>query len=209
MITHHEIDNDPNIENEPNANSVAIFKSKSLSDQLENTSPCDKLQKKSSSEPQLAAIQKQSSDVHEKISFEYFDVMVCDDDSFQHLYYENFFEKKVEYHNPDILKGSVKLYMSFSGSELLSKFKALLDKESKPPLLIITDMNMGENSINGIITAQKLRENGYTGPIILRSSESESHISEVLHKELENGTITHYLEKINYADFKKIVERYV
>lgn len=70
------------------------------------------------------------------------------------------------------------IQLSFSGEELLEKLEKIKACGCEKVKLIILDYQMGDNKLNGVATAEKLRENGYKGPTLLRTSEKKEDLYE-------------------------------
>jgi len=124
-------------------------------------------------------------------------VLVADDDSFQHMYYRIFFERTLNFDGLSVSKEAFKLHLSFSGEELLAKLAQIKECGCKSLKLIISDYFMGNANINGVATCLKVREVGFTGPILLRTSETQEYLktqhknlSEILEEEVINQVIS-------------------
>lgn len=78
--------------------------------------------------------------------------------------------------------------------------------------MIILDFNMGKKSFNGIQTALKLREAGFEGIIILRTSDDYKSL-ERHHKNfnqlLENNQINSLLDKSDLHHSKEVLQEYL
>jgi len=105
-------------------------------------------------------------------------VLVADDDYFQHLYYYGLFNKSLDLHSIGVEKEDVHIQLSFSGEELLEKLEKIKACGCEKVKLIILDYQMGDDKLNGVATAQKLRESGYRGPTLLRTSEKKEDLCE-------------------------------
>jgi len=107
-------------------------------------------------------------------------VIVADDDAFQHLYYKILFQK--------VEIGSQSEYpcfdTCFSGEELLEKLNKAQKCGCETTRLVIIDYQMGEKKLNGVETCIQVRENGYKGHILLRTSESKDSLK-TIHKDFE------------------------
>jgi len=139
-------------------------------------------------------------------------VLIADDDSFQHLYYQNFFQRSVDFDEMNINKDEFRIDLSYSGEELVEKFQALKGNGLEDSVLVIIDYNMGEDKLNGVNTAVKLREHGYSGHLVLRTSETKEYLIEQ-HEDfeqlLEEKKIDIFLEKNDLKGVKEIVQTYL
>jgi len=82
----------------------------------------------------------------------------------------------------------------------------------RQPALVITDLHMGANKLDGVETAIQLRKIGYNGPILLRSSDSREEIEKIhpnFEELMKDGTINSYLNKTFLVSFKEVVENYL
>jgi len=103
-------------------------------------------------------------------------VSIADDDEFQHFYYQSLFQKSLDLSSifPD--KNDLRLKSCYSGEDLVKNISQMVTCGCKTLRLVITDYNMGHNKLNGVQTAKKLREVGYKGIILLRTSEKRSYL---------------------------------
>lgn len=209
QIFENEMDENLTICNEPQPNQVTIFKTQSLPYQQTTQTFVNELPKTSKTYPQIPTINKIDSETLDFPLKGPYDVMVCDDDPFQHLYYESFFEKKtLSSSDLSINPQKIKLDLSYSGTELLMRFTETSRASVRHPKIVITDLDMGSDQISGIDTAQKLRAAGYKGTIIMRSSEPESSFMSLYSDLIKNGVIDFYSEKSNFAGFKEIMNKF-
>jgi len=131
------------------------------------------------------------------------DILIADDDPFQHLYYETFFQKspglKEKRHKGEALK----LDLNTCGEDMIKKFSALhLKCNCKKLKMIITDYQMGKDKMNGAETAEKLRVLGYLGPILLRTSEIKSELIDK-HPKLEK-IVNYIIDKSTIKEGEEI-----
>mmetsp|Transcript_26319 Transcript_26319/g.23194 ORF Transcript_26319/g.23194 Transcript_26319/m.23194 type:complete len:218 (+) Transcript_26319:69-722(+) len=140
-------------------------------------------------------------------------VMIADDDKFQHLYYQSFFSRSANFDSTKVNKNDFRFDFSFTGDELIKKYQKLRGScVWGRPLMMILDFNMGKNAMNGILTAIKLKELGFKGPIILRTSDSyetliKSHKN--LDKLLQSKIIDRVLGKDDLQETKITLQEYL
>jgi len=135
-------------------------------------------------------------------------VLVADDDSFQHMYYRVFFERTLNFEGLAINKETFKLHLSFSGEEMLTKLEQIKACGCKSLKLIISDYYMGNANINGIATCLKVRESGYTGSVLLRTSETQEHLKtqhENFVELLEEQVINQIVSKTEVNHGKEVI----
>ena len=135
------------------------------------------------------------------------DVLICDDNKFEHFYYDSLLRQIITEHSALAIKPFVKLH--FSGYDLINTYKRIAACGCKKPFLIISDFNMEDPTMTGINTACKLRELGYEGKIILRTCDSKQAI-ENLYPELKpsmlwNTIISDFMSKSELQLFKQKV----
>lgn len=136
-------------------------------------------------------------------------VLVCDDDSFQHVFYVNFFSKMIDKKKLSKPIKDYKLSLHMSGEDLIEAFKRLKECYCPRPSLVITDYNMGSDKMSGVTTAIELRKAGYDGPILLRTSEDKSGIL-LQHADfddlLKEGALNNFLDKSDLKSLKEFVQ---
>lgn len=123
-------------------------------------------------------------------------VLISDDDRFEEIYYQALFKNFDDFIKPDAHKQN--LSIAKSGEELLKKYCEQKECHCKTTKLVITDYDMGVNGLNGVDTALKLRSSGFTGPILLRTSETKEKLYRNhphFGKLLQNNIISYVLEK--------------
>ena len=136
------------------------------------------------------------------------DILIADDDPFQHLYYETFFQKSPGLKEKRVKGETLKLDLNTCGEDMIKKFSALhLKCNCKKLKMIITDYQMGHDKLNGAETAEKLRVLGYLGPILLRTSEVKADLIEK-HPELEK-TVNCIIDKSTIKEGEEIFVQYL
>jgi len=105
-------------------------------------------------------------------------ILIADDDPFQHLYYQNLFEKSQDTESSDFKRQGSSVELFSSGEELIKRFSSMKLCACNKLRVIITDYQMGDNKLNGAETAKKLREMGYKGPLLMRTSEKLDELAE-------------------------------
>ena len=84
-------------------------------------------------------------------------ILICDDESFQHLFYANFFSHMIDYHTINIPKEELKISMHTSGEDLINNFQKMISCGCGKLKLVITDFYMGSRNMNGMETVLKLQ----------------------------------------------------
>jgi len=145
----------------------------------------------------------------------YTHILVADDDSFQHLYYKILFTSKSPI--PTKLFNITKKYkvsLHFSGEELLERYSRVCQclGTCSGVKLIIVDYQMGQDKLNGVEVCKILRERGYKGRLILRTSESKEYL-EKKHEDfgvmIRDGTIDALVSKEFIEEGKKTIFEYL
>lgn len=130
-------------------------------------------------------------------------VLVADDDNFQHLYYQNLFQRSLDFSELPISRDNLRVKMCFSGEELLEELKDILQCGCSKLMLIITDYSMGNTKLDGINTASKVREAGYEGQVLLRTSETVEFLKSK-HLNLDKIVGTRIIDElVSKADFQQ------
>jgi len=127
-------------------------------------------------------------------------VIVADDDAFQHLYYKIMFQKASKSEEVSPRSKDLCLRTCFSGEELLVKLNKVQECGCEGTRLVIIDYQMGEKKLNGVDTCIKVRKGGYKGPVLLRTSETRDSLKKI-HQDFEQlleGNIINAL--INKSD---------
>jgi len=139
-------------------------------------------------------------------------ILVADDDGFQHLYYQSLFQKSLDFDGIYISRENLRLHLCFSGEELIKKFTEIKECGCSELLLIITDYQMGLDKLDGVKTSTYLREAGYIGPLILRTSESQEYLKEQhddFGKLIEMKIISDVLDKSDIQNGKETIQIYL
>ena len=139
-------------------------------------------------------------------------VLIADDDPFQHFCYQTLFQKSLEFNDIADIKEDLHMKLCFSGEELINRFKKIALCGCNRPLLVIVDYFMGNYKLNGIQAVFKIRAAGYTGPIVLRTSETEEYLN-ARHIDFyflfKTNVITEMVAKDNLKHIKEIIQGYV
>jgi len=135
-------------------------------------------------------------------------VLICDDDRFQHLFYQNFFERIIGLDQIGESKNNLKMESFLSGEELLLKYQKLKACKCSKLSLVISDYSMGENKLNGVETVLAVRDAGFQGAVVLRTSETRHDLIKD-HSNFEElirtGSITSYVEKAFVMNLKTVI----
>ena len=132
-------------------------------------------------------------------------VLIADDDLFQHLYYHNLFRRLFDIQEKTIIQ----LY--FSGEELLDRLVKIKSCGCNKLKLLIVDYNMGNNKLDGVKTCVQARKLGYKNSIVLRTSETKDYLRtrhENFNLLMQNNTINGYINKEDMNCLKEILRRY-
>ena len=139
-------------------------------------------------------------------------ILVADDDSFQGFFYETLLLRSINWE--DILEGGESLqYELFpSGEELIQRWQRVKACGCGKTALIISDYSMQRNKMNGVETILALREKGYEGPVILRTSEDQDFLLRN-HPEfldlLNSGVISRYVKKQSFKEAKEVIPKLI
>ncbi len=139
-------------------------------------------------------------------------ILIADDDSFQHLYYQSLFQKSLDFEGIFVSRENLRVQLFFSGEELLQSFQRIQKCGCKELVMIITDYQMGSGKLNGVDTCTQLRSAGYKGTLFLRTSESLKDLkySHPNFSQLfETNIINALIEKGNLQDGKEIIQSYL
>lgn len=135
-------------------------------------------------------------------------VLISDDDPFQEFYYQNLFQCSLCFDGLNIEKKDFRLKMFSSGEELVTYFSEICSCTCGTLTMIITDYSMGIGKMNGVETLLAIREKGFKGPIILRTSEDREALNK-LHGNFENLLETKEIEcllnKQNHLETKSTI----
>ena len=111
-------------------------------------------------------------------------VIVADDDPFQHFYYQVLLQKVLKSEEECNKPERLSMHLCFSGEELIEK----MDKGAKCGCdmirLISIDYQMGAKKLNGVDTSVLVRKDGYKGHLLLRTSETEDSLKRI-HKDFD------------------------
>ena len=117
------------------------------------------------------------------------DILIADDDEFQHQFYKIFFSKTINFSKSAIKTELIKIDYSLGGTDMCRQYTQMKNCSCpRKPKMAIIDYTMGPESLDGVDSARRLRELGFTGTIILRSSDSQSDI------------------KFNHTDFDHLIK---
>ena len=155
------------------------------------------------SEPTLSTSSKKCTCPH---------ILICDDESFQHLLYANFFSHMIDYHTINIPKEELKISMHTSGEDLTVSYQKTKSCGCGKLKLVITDFYMGSHNMNGMDTVLKLRELGFGGTIILRTSDAKQELLTAypeMERMLKNKLISCFLDKTHLSSLKTALPRYL
>jgi len=139
-------------------------------------------------------------------------VAIADDDEFQHFYYQSLFQRSLDLSSIFANKSDLRLNSCYSGEDLVKNVSQMLACGCNTLRLVITDYHMGNNKLNGVETARKLREAGYKGIILLRTSEKRSDLVKQhkdFEKMLEEKVIHVVIDKGNLKEGKEIIQSYM
>jgi len=135
-------------------------------------------------------------------------VLISDDDPFQEFYYQNLFQRSLCFDGLNIDKKDFRLKMFSSGEDMVSHFSEISSCACGTLTMIITDYSMGIGKMNGVETLQAIREKGFKGPIILRTSEGREALNKLhvnFEEMLENKEIECLLDKKNHLETKSTI----
>ena len=139
-------------------------------------------------------------------------VLIADDDSFQHLYYQSLFTRSLDFDQTSFLKHDFRFQLCFSGEEMLQALAKTRHCGCGKLSLVITDYSMGSDKLNGVQTILNIRQAGYKGNVVLRTSETQEYLK-TRHVNFEglikNGTISTMLDKDNMSMSKKMIQKYL
>ncbi len=136
-------------------------------------------------------------------------ILVCDDDSFQSMYYKYLFEglRSISAENSE--KSTLRFEIFEAGEDLIKRYTKMRECGCNSLMLAITDYNMGHKKLNGVETIMNLRKSGYAGPVMLRTSETKPYLCKRhsnFEEMLEKGFIDYYIEKNNLKRAKEIIQ---
>ncbi len=138
-------------------------------------------------------------------------VLIADDDSFQEFYYTTLFSKSIDFDALTIEKRNFRVKVVKSGEELLEEYNEMRSCCNCHNLsMVITDYDMGHDKKTGVATALELRNLGYRGPLMLRTSETRQYLIEHhanFEEMIERKTIDYYIEKNAHMKMKQVFEK--
>jgi len=135
-------------------------------------------------------------------------ILVADDDPFQSFFYETLFLQSISWEEILESKESVKFEIFTSGEELIQKYQRMQACGCGKIALVISDYNMGYRRLSGVDTILALRKKGYTGPVVLRTSEDKDYLMSEhpnFEEMLENEVITNYVKKQSFKEAKEVI----
>jgi len=139
-------------------------------------------------------------------------ILIADDDSFQHLYYQSLFQKSLDFEGIFVSRENLRVQLFYSGEELLENYNEIQKCGCNELMMVITDYQMGERKMNGVDTCSKLRNVGYKATLLLRTSESfddlqKNHSNFQLL--IQTNVIDALLEKSNIKGGKEIIQSFM
>lgn len=141
----------------------------------------------------LEAAKKQKS-YNQQQKCECPNILCCDDDHYQHMVLRKFLK-----HEEASEFNEAKCKFCFSGEDLIKIYMELRANCScGGPRFIISDYNMGERCMDGVALILKLRELGFSGVAVLRTSENLESLQddyEEVVDYIESKQISFYLSK--------------
>ena len=132
-------------------------------------------------------------------------VLIADDDFFQHFYYRSLFRTLFSSQEKIITE------LHFSGEELLNRLVKINSCGCNKLKLLIVDYNMGNKNLDGVKTCLQARRLGYMNLIALRTSETKDYLKsrhEDFNLLMQNNTIDHYINKEDMHCLKEVLRRY-
>jgi len=131
--------------------------------------------------------------------------------TFSIYFIEIFFERIISLDQIGESKNNLKMESFLSGEELLLKYQKLKACKCNKLSFVITDYSMGEKNMNGVETVLAVRDAGFEGAVVLRTSETRhdlirdhSNFEELL----RTGSITSYVEKALVMNLKVAIQNY-
>lgn len=147
------------------------------------------------------------------------EIMCCDDEIYQHFVIKKLIEleggtpKASSITNSPPTNKTLKMTFCLSGEDLIKKYEEFKRCSCcQGPKMMISDYYMGLDQMRGVDVIMKLRELGYDGVTILRTSTSVRSISDDdfdIHSLLEDKKITYYIEKNNLKYQRDILRKCV
>ena len=138
--------------------------------------------------------------------------LIADDDAFQHFYYLNLFQRSLTFDNSFANSRDVQVQTFFSGEEMLQKLTQVKECGCNNLRLVITDYSMGSDKLNGVQVCSQVRAAGYSGFVLLRTSETSESLKEA-HGNLESlvsrRVISEIVSKSAMKESKEIIQRFM
>ena len=120
-------------------------------------------------------------------------ILIADDDTFQHFYYISVFKSSITSESTldeDFIPYEDQCVQTcFSGEDLLEVLREVQKCGCGKLKLVISDYLMGEDKLNGVQVCISIRKTGFSGAVILRTSESEKDL------EVKHGNLKHLINK--------------
>jgi len=136
-------------------------------------------------------------------------VLIADDDSFQHFYYHTLFQKSFNSKDLSPEMEHLRLQLCYSGEELLECLNEIQKCGCNTVMLVIIDYYMGKENLNGIETSIAVRKIGYDGFLLLRTSETQESLKG-LHENIDDlftqKTISALVVKSDINKGKEIIQ---
>jgi len=136
-------------------------------------------------------------------------VLIADDDSFQHFYYHTLFQKSIGSKDLSDME-DLRLQLCYSGEELLRCLGEVQKCGCNTVMLVIIDYYMGKENLNGIETSIAVRKIGYEGFVLLRTSETQESLKEI-HENIDElfsqKTISAFVIKSDLRKGKEIIQK--
>ena len=141
------------------------------------------------------------------------DILFADDDTFEHFYYLTLFTSsmnstEVSNDNSKFNYNNFKIQALFSGEKLLEALKKILECGCKKLKLIISDYFMGKDKMNGVKVCKSVRDMGYDGYTLLRTSETKTSLHskhEDLDEMINKDIISRFLMKKDLKATKELI----
>ena len=139
-------------------------------------------------------------------------VLVADDDAFQHFYYQTLFNRSLTFDDAFMSREDINVKLHFSGEELLESLSKIQACGCNKLMLVISDYSMGSNRLSGVETALRVRNAGYKGKVILRTSETKEDLRKN-HVDFDNLFSTNIINvmvpKDNLKLSKQIIQKLI
>jgi len=136
-------------------------------------------------------------------------VLVSDDDHFQNFYYETLFQRSISWEEILGDKEGFRFEIYTSGEDLIHRYQGIQNCGCGKLALIITDYEMGYKRLNGVETIIQLRRRGYSGSVVLRTSEEKEQLMknhDNFGEMLESEFINSYIMKQSFKEAKETIQ---